>query len=72
MGRPKKIRPIDQAVVPEGHEIVCTPDGSEFAVVPVRKERQLISILSVDYPSESLNDMARKINELIDYLNAGK
>lgn len=29
----------------------------------------LIQPLSVDYPSEGLNDMARKINEIIQYLN---
>lgn len=26
--------------------------------------------LSIDYGREDLNDMARKINEVIDYLNA--
>ena len=29
-----------------------------------------IGKLAIDYPNEGLNDMARKINELIDYLNA--
>lgn len=35
------------------------------AVVPTP-----ISLLSVDYPSEGLNNMAKKINELIERENA--
>lgn len=29
----------------------------------------LITHLSIDYPNEGLNDMARKINEIIDRIN---
>lgn len=31
----------------------------------MKEERVVIQPLSIDYPSEQLNDMARKINEII-------
>lgn len=37
-------------------------------VVP-SKERVSITPLAIDYPHEYLNDMARKINQVIDHLN---
>lgn len=44
-------------------------------VVPINLEtpekdmRKVIQPLSVDYPNEGLNDMARKINEIIEEIN---
>jgi 2-polyprenyl-3-methyl-5-hydroxy-6-metoxy-1,4-benzoquinol methylase len=34
--------------------------------VEIATEKPLITKLSIDYPNEGLNDIARKINELID------
>ena len=51
---------------------MARPKKNAPKVIAEVPEKVLISPLSVDYPSESLNDMARKINELIDYLNAEK
>ena len=50
------IEPI--AIIPE------TVEG------PTNVSRKEIGKLAIDYSSESLNDMARKINEIIDYINA--
>lgn len=55
MARPKKI------VFSKELETVAT----EESVVPT-----LIALLSVDYPSEGLNNMAKKINELVEIENA--
>jgi hypothetical protein len=35
-------------------------------IVPIHTT---ISKLAIDYPSEGLNNLARKINEIIDHLN---
>lgn len=54
MGRPKK-----EVLVPEEVAIV-------EEIVPIQ---QGIAPLSIDYGREDLNTMARKINELIAYVN---
>lgn len=43
-------------------------EGAEVVKKEVASEP--INSLSVDYPTEALNNMARKINEIIDLLNA--
>ncbi len=53
-GRPRKIPVIEETDVPCETECTETPD---------------ITLLSVDYSSEGLNNMARKINEIIEHLN---
>lgn len=35
----------------------------------VEEIKQVITLLSIDYPNEGLNDMARKINEIITHIN---
>lgn len=54
MARPKK------PVVPPAIEV---PEGKETP------KKTVIHPLSVDFPSEQLNDMARKLNEVIEELN---
>lgn len=56
MGRPKKIVEEAIEILESGTEVIYT--------------KPEISKLSLDYPSEGLNDMARKINEIIDRLNS--
>ena len=38
--------------------------------IPIEVPKIEIGKLAVDYSSESLNDMARKINQIIDHINA--
>lgn len=38
-------------------------------ILPTTDTKPFIALLSVDYSSEPLNDMARKINEIISHLN---
>ena len=46
-------------------------DGNIFWNLGTELPKKIeIGKLAVDYPSEGLNDMARKINEIIDYLHA--
>jgi septation ring formation regulator EzrA len=66
MGRPKK-----EIIVPEGVELeeveiheAVEEINEESVAIPQR-----IIPLSIDYTSEALNDMARKINEIIAYVN---
>jgi hypothetical protein len=54
MARPKKV--VEEGVV---EEVVATPE-----VVPTP-----IAELSVDYPSEGLNNIARTVNELVRKVN---
>lgn len=56
MGRKKKVVVVEEAVAVIG-DIVEVP--KELIIVP----------LSIDYNNEGLNNMARKINEIISYLN---
>ena len=51
-------------------KIIEEPTVIIEAVEPVKESKKEIGKLAIDYSSESLNDMARKINEVIDYLNA--
>ncbi len=61
MGRPKKVVTVTS---PASDLIVSTsPDSA-----PVVKT--LLTPLTIDYTSEGLNDMARKINQIIEHLNA--
>lgn len=49
--------------------------AKEIVKIPINLEtpeplvKNVIHPLSVDYPTEGLNDMARKINEVIEELN---
>lgn len=45
-------------------KVVDVPEVAPIEVVPTKIEH-----LSVDYPNEGLNNIARKINEIIDLLN---
>lgn len=67
MARPKgsKNKKVEEKIV---EEVVLEPSEVEVEVV---KEvvPTLIAFLSVDYPNEGLNDMARKVNEIISVLN---
>lgn len=54
MARPKKI------IFSQEPEVLVVE-----TVIPT-----LITLLSVDYPSEGLNNMAKKINELVEKENA--
>lgn len=53
MGRRKKVKVVVDEPV---------------AFVPVESPQD-IAPMAVDFPSESLNDMARKINEIIQFIN---
>lgn len=57
MPRPKKVKE-EEVMVETVEEIV---EVKEVVPTPIEK-------LSVDYPSEGLNNMAKKINEIIDRL----
>ena len=57
MLRPKKLEGSATADVMEG-VMTIGPNSPEIA------------LLSIDYPNEGLNDMARKINEIINHVNA--
>jgi len=57
MARPKKV------------EDSATADVMEY-VAALSQRSSGIAPLSIDYPNEGLNDMARKINEIINHLNA--
>ena len=49
-------------------EIIIEPVFVKEPVIEIKKE--VVPKLAIDYNSEGLNNMARKINEIIDYLNA--
>ncbi len=63
MGRPKKIKPVLGTVTVTKMPILRV---SEPVIIP----EEQITPLSIDYSHEYLNDMARKINQIIDKLNA--
>lgn len=48
----------------EGKDVVMNVEVVDIPVVPT-----LPPNLSVDYPSEGLNNMAKTINEILNYLN---
>ncbi len=57
MGRPKKVvKKVVEKVVEAAKDLIPTP-------------KEEISLLSVDYTNEGLNNMARKINEIIIKIN---
>lgn len=62
MARPKKIKE-PKKVKDAAVEILPTPEPVLDTVVHIS-----IAKLAIDYPSEGLNNMARKINEIIDHL----
>jgi len=62
MPRPKKTDVV--AAVPA---VVVTETGHQ--PYEVSEKSLFIAPLSIDYGREDLNDMARKINEIIDHLN---
>lgn len=43
--------------------------AEESVPEPIVVSAPSIALLSIDYPSEQLNDMARKINEIINKLS---
>jgi hypothetical protein len=60
---------MKQKKVKESKAEVVVPvivEVSSSGVVPITK---VIHPIAIDFPSQQLNDMARKINELIDILN---
>lgn len=59
MVRKSKVKELESENVAEEPELVSEP-------IP---EESKITKLSIDYPSEGLNNIARKINEIIDILN---
>ena len=60
MGRPKKVKAV---VVGEEDTVATVLDG--FISTPPNE----IYPVSVDFPSEQLNDLARKVNEIINHIN---
>lgn len=60
MARPKKVSTVVDETTSTGNTVQFTT----VEVVPTP-----IIPLSVDYPSEGLNDIARKINEIISKVN---
>ena len=56
--KPKKVKVIEVKEVETPIEI------------PIETPKAGIGKIDVDYSNEGLNGMARKINEIIDYLNA--
>lgn len=63
MARPKKVKKEEIVEAIETPAMVEPAEVQPAQVVPTP-----IAPLSVDYPSEGLNDMARKINEIISRL----
>ncbi len=65
MARPKKVKKE------EVEDVTFVPvEEIEVAVEQLPVVPTPITTLTVDYASEGLNDMARKINELINRVNA--
>lgn len=63
MARTKKTKVGEKAEVEKKEvEVVAVPEQVE--VVPTT-----IALLSIDYANEGLNNMARKINEVIEKIN---
>jgi len=46
-----------------------TKKTEEIVEVDTTTETPTITKLAIDYPTEGLNDIARKINEIIDHLH---
>ena len=63
MGRPRK---VIQLVELKKDATTSVEENSAKELSTANKQ---IATLSVDFSSESLNDMARKINEIIESLN---
>ena len=64
MGRPKKVIVAKEEVIID--PLIIIPSYPEVVpeAVPTFTPK-----LSIDYPSEGLNDMARKINEIIEFIS---
>ncbi len=61
MARPKKVTKVEKKVP------IPVPVEAEVEAIPI-----IPSDLSVDYPSEGLNNMARTINEILAFLRYGQ
>lgn len=66
----KTYKPRKSKVIKEPELITEPVVVGVVEVVWPALDKQGIHPLSVDYPSEGLNDIARKINEIIVYVNA--
>lgn len=70
MGRKKKVTTSNDVgpVVAKGSTFPDKEVVLHSGVATV-EEKKPIEVLSVDYPSEGLNNMAKKINEIIEEIN---
>ena len=59
MGRHKKVKKIEEV---KEEEVIVE--------IPVEAPKAEIGKLDADFPNEGLNNVVRKINEIIEYLNA--